>query len=74
MDLKIYFYFLRCDTCTDLREDWNKLLEKLNEMNIGDIVIGEADCCQESDLCSSSDRKTSCILNDFVQGNLNFWN
>ena len=32
------------------------------------IVVGEADCCQESDLCSSSDRETSCIADDFDQG------
>ena len=37
-----------------------------------DIVVGEADCCQESDLCSSSDRETSCIVDDFDQGNQSF--
>ena len=52
-----------------MRQEWNKLLEKLNKTDIVDIVVGEADCCQERNLCSSSDRETSCIADDFDQGN-----
>ena len=60
---------LRCDTCANLRQEWNKLLEKLNDTEIVDIVVGEADCCQERNLCSSSDRETSCIVDNVDQGN-----
>ena len=51
-----------------MRSDLTKLQNKLKEAGLTDIVVGEADCCSEFDLCASYDRKTKCFKEEIVQG------
>ena len=56
-----YNAFQRCDGCKDMQLDWNKLPKKLKDANLVDVIVGEANCCTETDLCASADKKTKCI-------------
>ena len=38
------------------------------ETGLDKVVVGEADCCQETELCKSSDRKTMCMPESIIQG------
>ena len=61
----------RCDDCNILRKSWNMLHLKLKGMpEFSDMVVGEADCCKESDLCATYDRKTKCAFEETESGNL----
>ena len=46
----------------------SELPDKLKDAGLDTIVVGEVDCCKEPDFCSSSDRKTKCLISEMAQG------
>ena len=61
----------RCEQCDELRDTLKKLSQNLKETEMIEVVIAEADCCIETDLCDTTDRTTKCI-SDQVGGS-KFW-
>ena len=51
----------RCDDCDQQRLNLRQLSHKLNETGMENVVLAEADCCIETDLCDTLDRKTKCV-------------
>ena len=66
----IYFLILlnRCSLCENQRRKLIDLQSTLIEAGLDKVVVGEADCCQETELCKSSDRKTMCLPESIIQG------
>ena len=57
--LQLFLY--RCKNCNGLRKSFGQLTTKMkDEPELFDIVIGEVDCCVETDLCATSDTETNC--------------
>ena len=50
--------------------DLTKLQYKLKEAGLTEIVVGEANCCSETDLCASNEKKSRsrCFIEEMVQG------
>ena len=68
---KTYLNFsLRCDECSDLRLDWQKLSRNLKDQGIGDVVVSQVNCCIEYDLCDTFDRQTKCLDTIKNRGNV----
>ena len=73
----IYWYIKSlksCSKCDELRYNLANLPEKLRETGLEEIVVGEADCCKEYDLCASSDRKSKCFMQDMIKGEFSEYN
>ena len=51
-----------------LRDDLKKISKRLENIRIGNVVIAEANCCLETDLCDTFDRKTKCIDDKNFEG------
>ena len=51
-----------------MRENLKNLSRTLKETGIAEVVIAEADCCIETDLCDTLDRKTKCINDEISEG------
>lgn len=65
------FYFnalTRCSECEKRQLELDTLLVKLKESGLSEIVVGEADCCKEIDLCATSDKETKCLKDVIDQG------
>ena len=60
--------FKRCIDCDEVRENLKNLSRTLKETSIAEVVIAEADCCIETDLCDTLDRKTKCINDEISEG------
>ena len=60
---KEYFFnfSLRCEECKDLHLNWQILSQNLKERGMKDVVVSQVDCCIESDLCDTIDRRTKCF-------------
>ena len=68
---KTYLNFsLRCDECSDLRLDWQKLSRNLKDQGMGDVVVSQVNCCIEHDLCDTFDRQTKCLDTIKNRGNV----
>ena len=46
----------------------SELPDQLKDAGLETIVVGEVDCCKDTDFCSSSDRKTKCLMGEIAQG------
>ena len=57
-----FFQFLfRCEECRELRLNWPTLSKNLKNRGMKDVVVSQVDCCIESDLCDTIDRRTKCL-------------
>ena len=60
--IHIFFdYSLRCEKCKEILLDWSKLSKSLKDRGMEDVVVSQVDCCIESDLCDTTDRRTTCV-------------
>ena len=60
--------FKRCTDCDYVRQNLKNLSRTLKETGIAEVIIAEADCCIENDLCDTLDRKTKCINDELSRG------
>ena len=51
----------------------SELPNKLKDAELESVVVGEVDCCKQSDFCLSSDRKTKCLMGEMAQGTQLQW-
>lgn len=60
----------RCDDCDELRQTWQQLSQNLRDDGFEDVVVSQVDCCIETELCDTSDRRTKCVGDKKLQGKL----
>lgn len=68
MVVKLFLFVLRCDNCNGLFLNWKELPQSLKDGGMEDVVVAHADCCIETDLCDTSDRRTKCINDKTMTG------
>ena len=60
----------RCVDCDELRQTWQQLSQNLRDDGFEDVVVSQVDCCVETELCDTFDRRTKCVGDKNIQGKL----
>ena len=48
--------------------NWQQLSQNLRDDGFDDVAVSQVDCCIETELCDTLDRRTKCIGDKSIQG------
>ena len=64
----LFFDLFRCNECDELRRNWEELALNLKDSGIENLIVSQANCCIETDLCDTLDLRTKCLNDDIMRG------